>query len=226
MILALVAVEVTGERRAERAVAALRQLAEPSAAVRRAGRVREVPREEVVPGDVVLLQAGRRVAADARLIAAYGLAVDESALTGESIPVEKDAEAVAFSGTLVVRGRGEAEVVATGDATELGRLARRAREAKPPPTPLDRAMRELSRSLLVAALAISLTVPIVAWRLRDGVTLTTCSADDLIVHKAFAGRDLDWGDVERVLICQHGKLHLSQIQAATGRLLSRRHYER
>lgn len=168
VILALVAVEVTGERRAERAVAALRQLAEPSAAVRRAGRVREVPREEVVPGDVVLLQAGRRVAADARLIAAYGLAVDESALTGESIPVEKDAEAVAFSGTLVVRGRGEAEVVATGDATELGRLAQRAREAKPPPTPLDRAMRELSRSLLVAALAISLTVPIVAWRLRDG----------------------------------------------------------
>src|SRR5216110_2853688 len=65
VILALVAVEVTGERKAERAVAALRQLAEPSAAVRRAGRVREVPREEVVPGDVVLLQAGRRVAADA-----------------------------------------------------------------------------------------------------------------------------------------------------------------
>ena len=168
VILALVAVEVTAERRAERAVAALRQLAEPTAAVRRDGRVREAPREEVVPGDVVLLQAGRRVAADARLIAAYGLAVDESALTGESLPVEKDTGAVAFSGTLVVGVRGEAEVIATADATELGRLARRAREARPPPTPLDRAMRELSRSLLVAAIAISLTVPIVAWLLRDG----------------------------------------------------------
>ena len=168
VILALVAVEVTGERRAERAVAALRRLAEPTAAVRRAGRVREAPREEVVPGDVVLLQAGRRVAADARLIAAHGLAIDESALTGESVPVEKDTAAVAFSGTLVVRGRGEAEVIATGDATELGRLAHRAREAKPPPTPLDRAMRELSRSLLAAAIAISVAVPLVAWLLRGG----------------------------------------------------------
>lgn len=168
VVVALVAVEVVGERRAELAVAALRQLAEPTAAVRRDGRVREAPREEVVPGDVVLLQAGRRVAADARLIAAYGLALDESALTGESLPVEKEPATVAFSGTLVVRGRGEAEVVATGDATALGRLAQRAREAKPPPTPLDRAMRELSRSLLAAAIAISLTVPIVAWLLRDG----------------------------------------------------------
>ncbi|HEY2941287.1 MAG TPA: cation-transporting P-type ATPase [Vicinamibacteria bacterium] len=168
VILALVAVEVVGERRAERAVAALRRLAEPTAAVRRDGRVREAPREEVVPGDVVLLEAGRRVTADARLVAAYGLALDESTLTGESGPVEKEAGAVAFAGTLVVRGRGEAEVVATGDATELGRLAHRAREAKPPPTPLDRAMRELSRSLLAAAIAISLTVPTVAWLLRDG----------------------------------------------------------
>ena len=168
VIVALVAVEVTGERRAERAVAALRQLAEPTAAVRRDGRVREAPREEVVPGDVVLLESGRRVPADARLLAAHGLAVDESALTGESVPMEKEAGLVAFSGTLVVRGRGEAEVVATGDATELGRLAHRAREAKPPPTPLDRAMRELSRSLLVAAIAVSLTVPMVAWLLRDG----------------------------------------------------------
>ena len=168
VVVALVAVEVVGERRAELAVAALRQLAEPTAALRRDGRVREAPREEVVPGDVVLLGAGRRVPADARLIAAHGLAVDESALTGESVPVPKDPGAVAFSGTLVTHGRGEAEVVATGDATELGRLARRAREAKPPPTPMDRAMRELSRSLLGCAIAISVTVPLLAWVLRGG----------------------------------------------------------
>jgi Ca2+-transporting ATPase len=168
VILALVAVEVVGERRAEGAVAALRRLAEPTAAVRRDGRVRETPREQVVPGDVVLLEAGRRIPADARLIAAHGLAVDESALTGESVPVEKETGALAFSGTLAVRGRGEAEVVATGDATELGRLAGRAREAKPPPSPLDRAMRELSRSLLAAAIAVSVAVPLIAWRLRAG----------------------------------------------------------
>jgi len=108
VVVALVAVEVVGERRAELAVAALRQLAEPTAALRRDGRVREAPREEVVPGDVVLLGAGRRVPADARLIAAHGLAVDESALTGESVPVPKDPGAVAFSGTLVTHGRGGA----------------------------------------------------------------------------------------------------------------------
>ena len=168
VILALVAVEVFGERRAESAVAALRRLAEPTAPVRRDGRVREVAREQVVPGDVVLLEAGRRVPADVRLVAAHGLAVDESALTGESVPVDKEPDTVAFSGTLVTRGRGEGEVAATGDATALGRLARRAREAKPPPTPLDRAMRELSRSLLGAAIAVSVAVPLVAWLARGG----------------------------------------------------------
>jgi Ca2+-transporting ATPase len=168
VILALVAVEVTGERRAERAVAALRQLAEPTAAVRREERIREVPREEVVPGDAVVLRAGRRIPADGRLGQSYGLAVDESALTGESVPVEKERGAAVFAGTLVTRGRGEADVVATGDATELGRIAARAREVKPPPTPLERAMRELSRSLLGVALAISVIVPLVAWLLRDG----------------------------------------------------------
>jgi P-type Ca2+ transporter type 2C len=168
VILALVAVEVAGERRAERAVAALRQLAEPTAAVRREGRIREVPREEVVPGDVVVLRAGRRIPADGRLGPSYGLAVDESALTGESVPVEKEPGAAVFASTLVTRGRGEADVVATGDATELGRIAARAREVKSPPTPLERAMRELSRSLLGVALAISVVVPLVAWLVRDG----------------------------------------------------------
>jgi Ca2+-transporting ATPase len=168
VILALVAVEVTGERRAERAVAALRELAEPTAAVRREGRVREVPREEVVPADVVLLAAGRRVPADVRLTESHGLAVDESALTGESAPVEKETGDPALLGTLVVRGRGEAVVEATGDASALGRLAVRAREAKPPPSPLARSMRELSRSLLGAALGVSVLVPALAWLLRDG----------------------------------------------------------
>ena len=168
VILALVAVEVVGERRAETAVAALRRLAEPTAAVRRDGRVREVPREQVVPGDLILLEAGRRVPADLRLAVVHGLAVDESALTGESVPVDKEPGTIAFSGTLVTRGRGEGEVVVTGDGTALGRLAHRAREAKPPPSPLDRAMHELSRSLLGAAIAVSIAVPVVAWLRHDG----------------------------------------------------------
>ena len=96
----------------------------------------EVAAEDVVPGDVLLLEAGRRVSADARLVEAHSLAVDESELTGESIPVEKeptgdlraetllaDRRTLVFAGTPVVRGRGVAIVVTTGAQTEVGRIA-------------------------------------------------------------------------------------------------------
>src|SRR6266566_3658935 len=131
---------------------------------------------EVVPGDVILLGAGRRVPADGRLIEAYGLAIDESALTGESVPVEKEAELVlpestplaerhnlTFAGTVVVRGRGTAIVTATAMQTEIGRIAGVAREVKAPRTPLQVAMGELSRSLVWIALGFSLVVPLLAW---------------------------------------------------------------
>src|SRR6266566_3607582 len=130
---------------------------------------------EVVPGDVILLGAGRRVPADGRLIEAYGLAIDESALTGESVPVEKEAELVlpestplaerhnlTFAGTVVVRGRGTAIVTATAMQTEIGRIAGVAREVKAPRTPLQVAMGELSRSLVWIALGFSLVVPLLA----------------------------------------------------------------
>jgi P-type Ca2+ transporter type 2C len=148
VILAVVGVEIFNERRAERAITALRTLAEPTALVRRGGRSTEVGAASLVPGDVILLQAGRRIPADARLVEAYGLAVDESPLTGESTPIEKAADLVlpgmiplserrnlVFAATTVTRGRGAAVVVATGMATELGRVASLAREVTAPPTP-------------------------------------------------------------------------------------------
>jgi Ca2+-transporting ATPase len=178
IIFTLVAVEVTNDLRAERAIDALRELAEPTAAVVRDGRRDEVAVEGLVPGDIVLLEAGRRIAADARLLEAMGLSVSEAALTGESVPVDKDAgtvlpEATAladrrnllFAGTTVVRGRGSAVVVATGMGTELGRIASLAEEVEEPKTPLQEAMTDLTKSLVVVAVGFSVLVPLLGWLL-------------------------------------------------------------
>lgn len=147
------------EAGAERAVLALRSAVELSAVTVRDGREVTVPARELVPGDLVLLRAGDRVPADARLIQSSSLAVDESALTGESIPVDKDVDPVAsgaplaersslvFAGTAVTRGRGTAVVVRTGPAMEIGRIAVLTQAAKAPPTPLQRRLARLSRRL-------------------------------------------------------------------------------
>ena len=133
IIVILVLAEVWNEYRAKRSISALRQLAPPTALVLRNGQPVEVQTAFLVPGDVLLLKVGQRVPADARLLEAYGLEVDESSLTGESFPVAKDASAVlpsetriidqinmVFTGTVVTRGRAKAVVIATGVSTELG----------------------------------------------------------------------------------------------------------
>ena len=173
VVLVLVGVEVGNERRAERAIAALGRLAAPLARVVRDGRAVAIATEDVVPGDVVLLEPGARVPADARLIEARGLALDESALTGESVPADKrvgatdDREGTVFAGTTVVRGHGAVVVVATGARTRLGALAAAAAEARPPRTPLQLAMRELARSLVGVALALSVLVPVLGATVGD-----------------------------------------------------------
>ena len=123
------------ERQAEQAVQALMELVSPTARVLRDGEEREVASEEVVPGDIVLLEPGGKVPADARLLSASSLRVDESLLTGESTAVGKTSEPVAadapvaersgmvFDGAAVASGRGRAVVVATGQDTELGKIA-------------------------------------------------------------------------------------------------------
>ncbi|MDD5593227.1 MAG: cation-transporting P-type ATPase [Candidatus Margulisbacteria bacterium] len=163
VILILVGVEVYNEFRAKKTIAALRQLSEPTTAVWRDGKLLEVPAETVVPGDVLALQSGRRISADARLIEAFNLAADESSLTGESVPVEKSAAEPVYAGTAVTRGRGLAEAVKTGMATELGRIVSLTKAAKPPRTPLQLAMRELTRFLVWVALGFSTIVPLLGW---------------------------------------------------------------
>ncbi|MEU8514653.1 cation-translocating P-type ATPase [Kitasatospora sp. NPDC048722] len=153
------AVGVVQEVRAESAVAALSRLSAPKARVLRDGSQQEVPAAGVVPGDVVALAEGDIVPADARLVDSAALLVDESMLTGESVPATKDAragteaEGLVSAGTVVLRGRALAVVTATGAASALGRIAALLRP-RPEPTPLQRRLAGLGRVL--AAVAIGL----------------------------------------------------------------------
>jgi Ca2+-transporting ATPase len=155
------------EAAAERALLALAGLAPMRAEVRRDGRSLALPAADLVRGDVVTVRDGDRVPADARLLDVQRLEVDESSLTGESFPVAKHVDPVAvgtalaerssmlFSGTGVTRGSGEAIVVATGVATEMGRIGALAAAAHPPPTPLQRRLAGLSRAMVAIGLAIT-----------------------------------------------------------------------
>jgi Ca2+-transporting ATPase len=157
--------------RAERAIAALKRLAVPSAAVLRDGQPVTVPAGRLVPGDVVLLEAGNVVPADARLYKCANLRANESMLTGESQAVEKSgdvlalAEAtpaqrrnIAFKGTQIIRGRARGIVVATGMATELGRIAGLLHSTSQTRTPLQRRLDVFGRRLAYAILAICMVV--------------------------------------------------------------------
>jgi Ca2+-transporting ATPase len=152
------AVGVVQELRAERALAALRGLSAPTARLLRDGRREIRPAADVVPGDVVLLEAGDIVPADGRLLEAHQLQADEAALTGESVPVDKDRSATVSAGTVVTRGRGMAVVTRTGLNSGLGRIAALLGKQKPRPTPLQRRLSSLGWVLATAALALSAVV--------------------------------------------------------------------
>jgi Ca2+-transporting ATPase len=151
------------EQGGRRAIAALRRSVSMRARVRRDARDEQIQADELVPGDVVQLVAGDPVPADGRLVEAHRLRIEESALTGESQPVEKDPtrqspsmpladrRSMVYRGTTVVGGRGSALVVATGERTVLGKLHLLAAEAEAPPTPLERDLSRLGRMLAVGA---------------------------------------------------------------------------
>ena len=155
------------EGKAEKAMDAIRQMLAPQASVLRGGERRTVPGEALVPGDVVLLEAGDKVPADLRLLSAHGLSVQEAILTGESVPVEKHTEPVAagaplgdrscmaFSGTLVTSGQGRGLVVATGAATEIGRISGLLSNVEVLTTPLVKQMGVFAQWLTVLILLIA-----------------------------------------------------------------------
>lgn len=157
------------EYQAERSLKALKKLITPTAKVIREGRLMEVPVSEIVPGDIVFVEAGDRVPADGKLLEAIDLYVDEAVLTGESFPVEKkpwsdseDEEKIGylFMGTFVVRGKGYFEVLATGKNTEFGKIASMLKEVGEKKTPLqekiDRASKKLGILILLLSAIIAL----------------------------------------------------------------------
>lgn len=176
IIIILVLAEVWNEYRAKRSISALRQLAPPTAIVFRNGQPIEVQTAFLVPGDILLLKVGQRVPADARLLEAYGLEVDESSLTGESFPAAKDSNIVLpdetrisdqtnmlFTGTVITRGRAKAIVTATGVNSELGRVAGITKAAKEPKTQLQLAMKQLSKTLVWVALFFAILIPVLSY---------------------------------------------------------------
>ncbi len=169
------------EAGAEREVLALHASLELEATVVRDGAERVVRAAELVPGDVLVVREGDRVPADARLVHTHGLEVDESLLTGESVPVEKSTATVTegtalaerssmlYAGTGVTRGSATALVVATGGATEQGTIAQLVEEAEPPPTPLQVRLGRLAR--LLVAVGVVITVALAAAMLARGESL-------------------------------------------------------
>ncbi len=166
------------EYRAERSLKALRELAAPRSRVLRGGAVMTVPSEELVPGDIVLLEPGDKVGADMRILECQSLMVNEAPLTGESVPVSKSAAALGFTpsspgdainmaygGTLVVEGKGRGVVVATGAYSQLGRIAHLMEQARPDATPLQRRLDRLGRILVSVCMLVCLLVVIMGvWR--------------------------------------------------------------
>jgi len=152
---------VVQEAKAEKAVEALQKMTTPKSLVRRDGEVKEINSEEVVPGDIVILDAGRFIPADLRLLESAHLQIEESALTGESVPSNKDADDIhedpktpigdksnmAFMSTLVTYGRGEGIVVATAMETEIGTIAKILDEDNDELTPLQKRLEELGKVL-------------------------------------------------------------------------------
>ncbi|MBN2303688.1 MAG: HAD-IC family P-type ATPase, partial [Anaerolineae bacterium] len=168
------ALGVIQEGKAEEALAALRRLASPDALVIRSGRQTLVPANEVVPGDIVILEAGNYIPADVRLLDAINLKIDEASLTGESVPVDKrtdvpiaadaqigDRKNMAYMGTTTTYGRGRAVIVSTGMNTEIGKIADMIQSTEEEETPLQRRLDQLGRTLSVGALIICLMVGVV-----------------------------------------------------------------
>lgn len=203
IILAVVLVNavlgVAQESKAEKAIEALQAMSAPNSKVLRDGKLQIVPSEELVVGDVILLEAGDAVPADGRLLQAVSLKIEEAALTGESVPVIKQTEALSsqldvplgdrknmvYSGSSVAYGRGEAVITATGMDTEMGKIADALAKAKQGQTPLQIKLGQLSKVLTWLVLAVSVLVFAVRM-LRAGSWSLNIALDSLMIAVSLA----------------------------------------
>ena len=155
------------EEKAEKSLEALKKMSAPNAKVRRNGKIQEIEASQVVPGDVVILEAGNYVPADCRLIGSYNLQIEESSLTGETLPTSKQADVIlnantaigdlknmAFATTIVVNGHAEAVVVETGMNTKVGQIAGMIIENESPETPLQKKLGEVGKTLAITCMII------------------------------------------------------------------------
>ena len=158
---------IVQEAKAEKSLEALKKMTAPVVKVRREGRIRQVNSSELVPGDIVVLEAGNFVPADCRLISSFNLKTEESSLTGETIPIEKNASLVleekcgigdcfnmVFATTVIVNGHGEAVVTETGMNTKVGKIAKMIITNEAPETPIQRKLGEVGKTLGLACLGI------------------------------------------------------------------------
>ncbi|TVS20663.1 MAG: cation-transporting P-type ATPase [Planctomycetaceae bacterium] len=167
------------EGKAEQALEGIRKMLSLHAHVHRGGQWVEIEADDLVPGDIVRLRSGDRVPADVRLIEAVNLRIEESALTGESVPTEKDTKpsapnaglgdrhSMAYSGTMVISGRGRAVVAATGAVTELGRINKMIADVEELATPLTRQMNRFSKILAVAIVGLAALLFVIGRLLHD-----------------------------------------------------------
>lgn len=198
-ILAIVVLNATlgvvQDQRAEKALAALQQLAAPEAQVLRDGSRKNIPARELAPGDIVIVEAGNYIPADIRLIEAVNLRIEEAALTGESVPVQKDAgirldeniplgdrRNTAFMGTLVSYGRGRGVVVATGMRTQIGLIAEMLSRVEQEQTPLQRRLDDLGKILGWASLSVCGVVFVVAVIRNTDIGLLTAAGGGLLPY--------------------------------------------
>jgi len=171
-----IAIELINKLRSDRTMAGLRELQSPTSTVLRDGHQQDIPVGEICVGDVLILQTGTKIPADARLISSVGLLVNEGPLTGESTPQAKDAAAnvpadaplaeratAIFSGTTVLDGQGVGIVMAVGPESELGHIAGFTSAAVSTPTPLQKEMGDLARTLAIAAIGVSALIPLIGW---------------------------------------------------------------
>jgi len=176
VVAAYIAVEFVNKYRTDRTMTQLRKLTSLSAQIIRDGKRQEIATAEIVCGDIIVLTEGSRIPADARLVESFGLSINEASLTGESLPVEKKADAIletdvplaerrnmGFAGTTVLNGEGKAVVVAVGATSELGKIAGEVAKANKEKTVLQEAMTRLAKILAVFAIGVSILIPAIGF---------------------------------------------------------------
>lgn len=171
----IIGITIYQEGKTEKTLKALKDLSSPRATVIRDGITKKIPGKDVVPGDIIILSEGDRVGADIDLLEGGPLSIDESILTGESFPVERDSEKLTrtISGTLVLRGQALGRVVSTGYNTELGKIGKSLKEKKDDSTPLQLTTRKLVKKLSLVTGGLTLFVILFYWitehKLVDGI---------------------------------------------------------